>query len=241
MDMKQPQIFFIHFAGGNRYSYRFLEPGLFDFEMIPVELPGRGARMKEPLLKDFDAAAQDLYQQITARLNTPQFLICGHSMGAYLTLRVTNLLEQAGKYPTGIIVSGNAGPGIEDPEKKIRYQLPRGEFIEELKRLGGLPQEVIDHEELFGIFEPILRADFEIVERNELANEPPVQAPLYAMMGDQEDYVADIDNWSRFTRSRFKKQVLEGDHFFIFKHPDRMAEIISTFYWQEKEQALRQQ
>ncbi|HEY1165291.1 MAG TPA: alpha/beta fold hydrolase [Chitinophaga sp.] len=239
--MKQPQIFFIHFAGGNRYSYRFLESRLFDFEMIPLELPGRGARMREPLLKDFDVAAQDLCQQITARLNTPQFLICGHSMGAYLTLRVTKLLEQAGRYPTGIIVSGNAGPGIEDPEKKIRYQLPREAFIEELKRLGGLPQEVIDHEELFGIFEPILRADFEIVERNELAKESPVQAPLYAMMGDQEDDVADIDNWSRFTRSRFRKQVLTGDHFFIFKHPDRMAEIIRTFYRQEQEQALPQQ
>lgn len=236
--MKQPQIFFIHFAGGNRYSYRFLESRLFDFEMISLELPGRGSRMKEPLLKDFDAAALDLFHQITARLTAPRFFIYGHSMGAYLALRVTNLLEKAGRYPTGIIVSGNAGPGVEDPEKKMRYLLPREEFIEELKRLGGLPQEVIDHEELFGMFEPILRADFEIVERNELAKEPPVQAPLYAMMGDQEDNVAEIDNWSRFTRNRFKKQILAGDHFFIYKHPDRMAEIIRTFYRQE--QALPQ-
>jgi len=162
-------------------------------------------------------------------------------MGAYLTLRVTNLLERSGRYPTGIIVSGNAGPGIVDREKKIRYLLPRDAFIAELQRLGGLTQEVIDHEELFSIFEPILRADFEIAERNNLAKEPAVQAPLYAMMGDQEDHVAQIDNWSRFTRRRFRKQVLAGDHFFILKHPDRMAEIISTFYRQEQEQALLQQ
>lgn len=228
--MKRPQLFLLHFAGGNCYSFQFLAPLLTDFEVITLELPGRGKRLNEPLLREFDEAAIDMYKQMLARLTAAPFLIYGHSMGAYLALRVANLLEKAGRFPAGIIVSGNAGPGVRRADRKTRYLLDRPEFVTELKQLGGLPPELIENEELFSFFEPILRADFEIVERNELTKEPAVQAPLYAIMGSLEEEVESIDNWSRFTSSRFNAEILEGNHFFIHKHPRRIAGIISTFY-----------
>lgn len=228
--MKRPQLFLLHFAGGNRYSFQFLIPLLPDFEVIPLELPGRGRRMNEPLLNEFDAAATDLYNQIISYLTSSPFLIYGHSMGASLALRVTNMLEKAGKHPKCIIVSGNAGPGQRHPDKKIRYLLNRQEFLKELEQLGGLPQELIENEELFGIFEPVLRADFQITERNELLKEPAIQTPLYAVMGNMEENVTEINNWSRFTNGSFSAEVLEGDHFFIHRHPQRIAGIINTFY-----------
>ena len=228
--MKKTQLFLLHFAGGSNYSFQFLTPLLPEFEVISLELPGRGKRMREPLLNNFDEAATDLYKQILARLTTAPFLIYGHSMGAYLTLRVTNMLEKAGRYPAGIVVSGNAGPGIKRAGKKMRYLLDRRELLEELKQLGGLPPQLAENEELFSVFEPILRADFEITERNEIEHETAVQASLYAIMGSLEEDVADINNWSRFTSSHFKAEILEGDHFFIHKHPQRLAGIIHAFY-----------
>jgi external thioesterase TEII len=69
---------------------------LREFDVIPLELPGRGRRMVEDLLKDFDMAAEDIYNQLTAKLSSDRFLIYGHSMGAYLALRVANMLEKAG-------------------------------------------------------------------------------------------------------------------------------------------------
>jgi surfactin synthase thioesterase subunit len=228
--MRKPQLFLFHFAGGNCYSFRFLTPLLPDFEVIPLELPGRGKRMNEPLLNEFDKAAEDLYKQILTHITGAPFLIYGHSMGAYLSLRVGNMLEKAGRYSAGIVVSGNAGPGINHPDDKKRYQLDRPAFIEEVKLLGGLPPELIENEELLSFFEPILRADFEIAERNELEEEPAIQANLFAIMGSQEDDVASINNWSRFTKGRFNAEVLQGDHFFIHRHPNRIAGIINAFY-----------
>lgn len=151
-------------------------------------------------------------------------------MGAYLTLRVANMLENTGRYPACIIVSGNAGPGVHAENKKPRYLLGREEFIEELKILGGLPPELLENEELFNFFEPVLRADFRIVELNELENEPPVQAPIYALMGNEEEKVAEIDNWGRFTTGYFQSAILEGNHFFIYRHSGRIAGIINAFY-----------
>jgi surfactin synthase thioesterase subunit len=228
--MQKAQLFLFHFAGGNVYSFNTITPRLKHLEVIPLELPGRGRRIQERLLKDFDLAAQDLYNQVAAKLNGAPFLIYGHSMGAYLGLRVTRMLEQAGRPPVYLIVSGNPGPGVPRKRPGKRYLLGKAAFIEELRTLGGVPEEVFQDEELFGFFEPILRADFQVAEAEGLEHEPPVAAPLYALMGSEEENVDRISNWGRFTRSDFRSEVLEGNHFFIHKHPERMADVLKACY-----------
>lgn len=231
--MNKPLLFLLHFAGGNSYSFQFMRPQLSDFEVIVLELPGRGRRFRENLLTDFNAAALDIYEQMTARLNSSPFLIYGHSMGAYLALRICNLLESNGKFPECIIVSGNAGPGINN--KKQLHLMENKMFIEEVQKLGGVPDDFSENEELLDLFEPILRADFKIAECNQLELEPAVRAPLFAVMGSMEEEVEQIENWARFTRSQFQYEILEGDHFFIHKHPKRMAEIIKYSYNHHKQ------
>jgi surfactin synthase thioesterase subunit len=41
--------------------------------------------------------------------------------------------------------------------------------------------------------------------------------------------VKQIPNWGRFTRSGFKSQILEGGHFFIHKHPGRIADSLTAY------------
>lgn len=226
--MNKTQLFLLHYAGGNRYSFRFMFDFLKDFEVVPLELPGRGGRTEEHLLTDFDQAAVDCCQQIVARLKSLQYVIYGHSMGAYLGLRITGMMEKRRRPPAYLIVSGNPGPGI-DAEKQ-RHLLGREEFIEELKKLGGVPQEVIEHEELLEFILPTLRADFEVAGRNGMELEPPVNTPIHALMGDNEEYVEEISNWGRFTRGRFDYETMQGGHFFIFDHPARLAETIRHTY-----------
>nr|WP_295875054.1 alpha/beta fold hydrolase [uncultured Chitinophaga sp.] len=226
--MKRPQLFLLHFAGGNCYSFQFLTPLLHGFDVIALELPGRGRRMEEPLLTDFDQAAEDVCRQIRARLNGAGFMIYGHSMGAYLGLRATSWLEENGKPPLALVVSGNAGPGMRDI--KSRYLLEHDAFVAELRKLGGVPEELFENRELFDFFEPILRADFEIAERNNIENAAAVNVPLYAIMGSEEEKAASIDNWGRFTHSFFNAEVLPGDHFFIHRHPHRLMQIIRLVY-----------
>lgn len=230
--MKKVQLFLLHFAGGNIYSFNAITSRLKGQEVIPLELPGHGRRIQERLLQDFDLAATDLFNQILTKLNDAPFIIYGHSMGAYLGLRVSNMLERVGRPAAYLIVSGNAGPGMEPKRSSKRYLLRKEAFIEELRALGGVPEEVFQDPELFDFFEPILRADFQIAEMNTLADEPPVAAPLYALMGSEEENVDRLVNWGRFTRSDFGFEILEGNHFFIHRHSSRMAEILKRCYEQ---------
>jgi external thioesterase TEII len=218
-----PQLFLLHFAGGNRYSYQFLTPGLADFEVVPLELPGRGKRIRETLIRDFNLAAEDLFKQVMRSRKSADFSIYGHSMGALLGLTLSSMLENVGEFPTYLFVSGNAGPGTD--HKRNRHLLAHDEFVEELKKIGGVPDEFLKSRELFDFFEPVLRADFEIVE-NIVPIKGPIQAPIYAMMGAEEEYVEKISNWKSATRSDFSYEILEGGHFFIHKHPQRIARLL---------------
>ena len=229
--MKKKQLFLLHFAGGNYYSFQFMLPYLKDFEVVPVELPGRGKRMTENLLRDRDLAARDLYKQVTQKLRSSEFILYGHSMGAYLALRVCALLEQAGKTPSYLVVSGNPGPGV-GPERK-RYLLSRDKFVLELRKLGGFPPDLLEDEAFFTLYEPILRADFEIAESRHQVEEPVINVPIYAIMGDKEETSDKIANWQRFTTSGFDFELLAGNHFFIHDHPKRMGDILNQFSMQK--------
>jgi len=222
----KPQLFLLHYAGGNCYSFQFLIPYLRDFDVYPLELPGRGKRITEPVLTSFSEAAQDIYGQLSAKLNGRRFYIYGHSMGSELAFMVSYLLEKAGTPPERLFLTGNPGPGIR--ENKYRFKMPYEEFAAELRKLGGVPEEFFENEELFEFYEPIIRSDFQIVEEKDVSLEIMIGSPITAIMGTDEEYRDDISNWSRFTRSDFECSLYEGDHFFIFDHPARLANVISN-------------
>src|SRR5215213_3277321 len=83
--MEKIYCFCLPFAGGSRYSYRnYEETGSSFLQIIPLEYPGRGARIKEPLVSNIDFLVQDLYRQIEGLAGSRKYIIYGHSMGGLL-------------------------------------------------------------------------------------------------------------------------------------------------------------
>ena len=222
------QLFFLHFAGGNCYSYNYLLTHLAGFEIHQLELPGRGKRMDEDFLPDREAAAEDYCKQILNLRNGAPFVIFGHSMGASLGHEAIALLEKKAVLPKRLIASGNAGPKIRDP--KTRHLLEKDAFIAELKDIGGMPASFFEHEDLVEFFLPVLKSDFKVIEIEKREDYPVIQTPITAIMGTEEDNVEDIDNWKNYTKGDFEPLVLSGNHFFIHDHPEKLAKIITESF-----------
>lgn len=224
------QLILLHFAGGSCYSFDFMRKYFgYNIEFLPLELPGRGKRFEEKLLRDKGQGIQDYFEQIKKLRNKQPYSIFGHSMGATLSLSVANLMEKIGDPPSCLIVSGNPGPDAQsiNKEKKYRHLMNEQEFKEELRAIGGVPEEVLENDELFNFFNPILRADFELLEQGGfLESEIKLNVPIYAFMGSKEDDLESIENWNRFTYDDFNFKVFEGDHFFIYDHPTEISNII---------------
>ena len=222
------QLFLLHFAGGNSYSYNFIRKYLENnFEFHPLELPGRGKRISEKLLYNKKDAIEDYFKQIKKLRNNQPYLIYGHSMGATLGLSVSKMMEAINDAPEKLIVSGNSGPGISKKDYK-RYLLNDNDFKEELRELGGVPNEVLENEELFDFFNTSLRADFEVLEKDSFSEKDIVlKTPIYAIMGDEEETVAEINNWANFTANNFESNIWSGNHFFIHKYPHKLSKLIT--------------
>jgi len=229
MTMERRQVFLLHYAGGNIYSFRFMEPFLKNVSYIPLELPGRGKRIREPLLNNFNEATLDICQQIIKQLSAEKFFIYGHSMGTLIGLKVVAMLEQISLFPECLIVTGCPGPGTGITKR--RYLMGKEEFMAELDKLGGMPAELYTNTELFDFYEPILRADFELAETGSLSAFSPVKTPIHAIMGNDEEHVTQINNWKNFTLASFNSEIWEGDHFFIHKNAARIAGKIKDFYY----------
>lgn len=222
------QLFLLHFAGGSVYSYDFLKKYIDpNIEFITLELPGRGKRFSEKLLKTKSEVIKDYFSQIKKLRNNAPYVLFGHSMGATIGLSVAEQLEAIGDPPEKLIVSGNPGPGIKKEQDVIRYLLDDLQFKEVLEKLGGVPREVLDNEELYEYFAPIMRADFECLEKYFFSEKGiRINVPIFALMGNEEELNNRIENWSNFTNTDLEFKILKGNHFFIHDHPFELGNII---------------
>lgn len=225
--MKKTQLFLLHFAGGNCYSYQFLIDQLSkEFEIHPLELPGRGKRMQESLLTDITSTTEDYYRQLIEKRNNQPYIIYGHSMGSVLGLYVSYKMEQKGDAPQKLIVTGSAGPTIGFSEP--RFDLPTPAFKLELKKLGGIPEEVFEHQELFDFFSPVLRADFQVLEGNPLPN-VRIETDIQAIIGDQDRNAHALDRWHNHTSGTVNCETMPGGHFFIHEHVEWISKHINGY------------
>ncbi|QSB25094.1 thioesterase II family protein [Flavobacterium sp. CLA17] len=223
------QLFLLHFAGGNVFSFEFLRKESTNVDFIPLELPGRGKRHRENLIKNKDEAIADYCSQIKSLRNGEPYMIYGHSMGATLGLSVAAQMESAGDGPQSLIVSGNAGPGIKKRKDIVHHQLDDLNFKKELLSLGGIPEGISENEELFDYFLPIMRADFECLEKSFFSEKGlKLNIPIHALMGAGEETCHQIENWKNFTNHTFTSEIWDGNHFFIYKNAAALAHIFTS-------------
>jgi surfactin synthase thioesterase subunit len=227
--MNKLNVFCLPFAGGNKYSYRgYVRHAAPNLNIIPIELPGRGSRFKEQLLTSADEMANDVLNQLEPQLNEP-YAIYGHSMGTVIGYLVTRkIIERNLPRPRFLVMTGSGGPSV-DYNEPVRYLLPKNEFIQKVRELGGCPEEILQDENMMLFFEPILRADFQVVETFDYTELPPFDIPITVMVGlNEKATYNDALAWKKETTGKVEVRQFPGKHFFIFDYEKEIVEIINN-------------
>ncbi len=205
------------FAGGGSISFRNWAAILPNtIELITAEIPGRGARLTEPLRKRIDDILPDLSAALLQELDKP-FVLFGHSMGTLLGFELSHhLIQKYQLQPAHLFFSGRGAPHKPSIDPPI-HQLEHDEFVEEIKRFNGTPQAVLENKELMELMVPILRADFEVCERYEYYQKPPLTCPISAYGGIQDSGAPKemLEAWSEHTTGPFNLRMFPGDHFYL--------------------------
>jgi surfactin synthase thioesterase subunit len=227
---KKMNLICLPFAGGNKYSYReFADKAPSFLNIITLEYPGRGTRMQEPLPSGIDELTDDLYNQIMQYPTKIAFAIYGHSLGGLMAyLLALKLNEKGNALPSHLFITGTTGPSAISRTEKKRHLLNQDEFVAEIKELGGMPDEILNNDELLYFFEPILRSDFKISENYIFSESSLLDIPITVINGTEEDMEADeIQLWQDVTSQPVDFKRMPGNHFFIFQHSYKIIEIIS--------------
>jgi external thioesterase TEII len=226
---KKINLICLSFAGGNKYSYRsFYENAPSFLNIITLEYPGRGSRIKEKLISDIHLLVNDLYKQVKAFAGNERYAIYGHSLGGLVAYLLTlKLLDNNHNKPDHIFITCTTGPSAPSRLEKKRHLLPKNEFIAEIKDLGGMPDEILQSEDLLNFLEPILRNDFQISETYTYEDHAPLNIPLTVITGTEEDMEnEDILLWQKETYLPVDFKKMPGGHFFIIEHSGEILEII---------------
>lgn len=194
-------------------------------QVRPVELPGRGARMGEPLQTDMQALARQLAREQRQAASSPYALL-GHSLGALLAFELAHELHALGcPPPSALFACGTAAPTRREDYDGNNWRAPKSddELKHELRDLNGTPPEVLDNAELMSLTLPILRADFLLCGRYLYRQRPALQCPLHVLGGEADRASeAQLLAWRQETQGAFSLHMFPGGHFFIHEHEDRV-------------------
>jgi len=196
-------------------------------QVLPIELPGRGARLGDPFVEDFETLVERLRDEHAAAL-AGRFMLFGHSMGALLAWGLTHRLrEQQGTLPAALFVSGCPAPTQRDP-LRFAHKDSDAQLVADLRRQGGTPDEVFESPEMLRITLDALRADYRVCASVPDAPRPPLTMPLHAFGGRQDEIAAPrIAAWRREARTLFSLTWLDGGHFFIRRsEPQLLAALL---------------
>ena len=214
---RRARLFCLPYAGGSAAVYRSWMSALPpEIELLSVQLPGRGWRLREAPLRDLHVAADRIADAIAEQDDLP-FAVFGHSMGAWLGLEVVRRLEASGRVPLKFFASGRQAPGLGCTQPPLSH-LTEEEFILEVqRRYGGIPHEILAERDLLALLLPSLRADIAMLEMHAHRPGRPIAAPLHAIVGDADELVSaeEMAPWAEEAAGGFEVSILEGGHFYF--------------------------
>jgi surfactin synthase thioesterase subunit len=224
------RLFCLPYAGGGAAAYRTWQSAFpAHIQIAPLLLPGRENRLAEPLFRNTTDLVAALVEGIQPFVDRP-YAFFGHSMGALLAFEATRLMRRRGmRLPKHLVLSSHRAPHLPLRGKQI-HRLNSADLRVALRDLGGTPKEVLDHDELMAIAEPILRADFELCETYVYTPDAPLDIPMSVFGGtvDPDIPEEDLEAWREQTSAQMRLQMFPGHHLYLHDERDALIREIEA-------------
>lgn len=228
------RLFCFHHAGGAASTFASWQKAFGpDVAVLPVQLPGREERTREPSISDLDTLVAELDEGLGPWLNMP-FAFYGHSMGALIAYRLAE--RRAGRGSSGpvrLLVGGYPAPDSAPPLELIE-RLSDAELTRWMVAIGGTSAELLRYPEWLAPAIRLLRADLRLCgSQGSAPGRRPtgpgrtlLTCPIDAFTGSEDPLVTaeGASGWARHTLAECRVHTVPGDHFFLhnpavtFKH-----------------------
>jgi surfactin synthase thioesterase subunit len=191
---------FPHAGGGSALYHRWERKLGEQLLVFPIKLPGRESRLQHPAIDSLSEMLLSLEEEVQP-LVTPPFALFGHSMGGLLAYEWTVALAEQGLKPSLLVVSASRSPDCYTGKQRI-HELPDDEMIATLQRdfnRGAPPSD--EEMQMMCLMADTIRADMKLLETYRWPNHDPLDVPILALYGTQDDQIKSIDmeGWAAMT------------------------------------------
>lgn len=225
------RLFCFSHAGGAASSFRSWQSFFPSYvEICPIQLPGRENRFKEPFITNMDDLIDKMWPYISVVLDYP-FAFFGHSLGGLIAFELAKKIQQENRGTLlNLFISAASAPNYGESTHAF-HQLPDDQFIQHLRKYGGMPEQILQDADALNVFLPRLRADFTLFETYRNRVPFPINAPI-RVFGGNEDYLIALNSlqaWEKYTKTSFTIQLFPGNHFYLQKRSQVLCQTISAY------------
>lgn len=215
-------ICFAH-AGGGAATFRGWVNDLpEDIDLCVVRLPGRESRLREPQVRKMGELVGLLREALDELFDVPYGLL-GYCSGALTAFSLARYLtDVAARPPAALFACACPSPALVLRDSGV-HELGKGELTEHLSELGIIPETILSTPGLFDMFEPSVRADYEVYETDAYVPGKPLELPISVFGGteDPSTTVPTLLGWREETVRPFSLRLFQGGHGFF--EDDRRA------------------
>jgi medium-chain acyl-[acyl-carrier-protein] hydrolase len=215
----EARVFCFPHSGGGAAAFRDWSASLRPtVDLVAVELPGRGTRLQEPCRTDLTGMVREIAEEIASLAELP-FAFFGHSVGTLIAFEVARELRRLGRaLPSMMIMSAGRAPNA--PTRPfLRPGISDDEIVRMIVKMGGVPRQLQQADDLLRLWIPALRADLELLDGYVYIQEDPLPVPIVlfaAMLDDVVEFEA-MEPWAELTSAGTSLAMFPGDHFYLAK------------------------
>ncbi|SDH41624.1 thioesterase II family protein [Pseudonocardia oroxyli] len=205
---------FPHAGGTAAYFHRWSAALVPEVAALPVRYPGRFDRRAEPAPRDLSSLVDAVVDAVAPLTGSRRTVLFGHSMGAVVAYEVARVLQARGTPPDALVVSGRRPPQLSPAE---RLPVDDEAVLADVRRLGGRGTALLEDPEIRAAFLPVIRGDYELLDRHRHLPAPALDVPVTAIVGDDDPRVtpAEAQGWAELTTGSFRLLTRPGGHFYL--------------------------
>lgn len=206
-------------AGGGASAYRAWVGRLGGVAVMPVQLPGRDARLREAPYERMTPLVSALADVVPGAADG-RYAVYGHSLGALVAFELLReIRRRGGPDPVHLFVSGCVPPQCRFDDGPPVRGMTQPQLVRTLRQLGGTPEWLLSDPSVLQMILPAVRADFSVKETYEYLPELPLDVPVTALASTHDPRAEHdlVGRWGEQTARTFERHTLVGGHFAVFE------------------------
>lgn len=229
MQNKEVQLFILPYAGGSIAAFKRLTDLIDErIDVVTVEYPGRGTRVKEPLVDNIEALIKDAIKFCYERRNNSiPYAVMGYSMGSVMAYEMLARKALPGEL-RHFFVSAEVSPKERSLELRKVSNPTNERLLERARSLGGLDERMLCNKRFFDIFIRPMLSDYRLFfEYRFPGYQEKLKADTTFFYCEQDTSLIDIEKWSELIEGKYDFHEMGENHFFINQHYQEMAKVIN--------------